>query len=267
MDLDLEGRSAIITGGSRGIGRAIARSLLAEGVRVVVTSRDEKRAAAAARELTMEQSAKAEAIGMPVQLGDSQSVKEMVSLAADCFGAIGILVNSGADVSGYENEDFNHVTDHFLLEAIDVKVAGVLRCAQAVAPFMRAAGWGRIITIGGHTARHAGAIAAGARNAALVNLTAALAQALGPDGITATIVHPATTITESLMDRMEKVARRRGIDVETHLSDLAAANAIGRLVESEEVADVVTFLASPRSAAVTGAVIPVTGGAEKAVYY
>ena len=265
MDLQLAGRRAVVTGGSRGIGRAIARMLVLEGVDTIVCSRSEVKAREVAVELGSLGTARVEP-GV-VELTSEESIKAMVDSAAQQLGGVDIVVNSGAMVSGYLPEDFEHISDTLVLTAFEEKLIGSLRVCRHAVPHMRKGGWGRIISIGGHTSRRSGSIAAGARNAALVNLTKNLGDALGKDGITANVVHPATTITETLRERMDQIASRRGTGVDEYLAQLSTENAIGRLVDAEEVAAVVTFLASPLAAGITGEVIPVTGGAGKSVYY
>ena len=134
--------------------------------------------------------------------------------------------------------------DEALLEDVNTKVVGYLRCAKAVAPHMRARGWGRIVNIGGLSGRRAGNIS-GLRNAAIVHLTKTLADQLGPHGITVNLVHPGLTRTE----RTDADTERRG-----------ASNAIRRIVDAHEIGQVVAFLASARAAAITGVAIDASGG-------
>jgi NAD(P)-dependent dehydrogenase (short-subunit alcohol dehydrogenase family) len=134
--------------------------------------------------------------------------------------------------------------DKTLLEDIDTKVVGYLRCAKAVAPHMQRQRWGRIVNIGGLSGRRSGNIS-GLRNAAIVHLTKTLADELGPHGITVNLVHPGTTRTE----RTDAEAERRG-----------SANAIRRMVDASEIGHVVAFLASTKAANVTGVAIDASGG-------
>ena len=121
---------------------------------------------------------------------------------------------------------------------------GYLRCAKAVAPHMERRGWGRIINIGGLSGRRSGNIS-GLRNAAIVHLTKTLADQLGGHGITVNLVHPGATRTE-----------RTGEETERR----AASNAIRRIVDAQEIGQVVTFLASTKAASVTGVAIDASGG-------
>lgn len=265
MDLQIDGKRALVTGGSRGIGRQIARRLALEGATPVVCSRDRNRAEEAAAQLSEETGQRV--MGAVVELRDPQSVKDMVTHVTAELGGVDILVNSGSSVSGYVAEDFENVTDEFISNAFDEKFLGSLRCAREVVPFMRDSGWGSIVNICGHSARVAGWIGAGARNAAMVALTKNLAVELGSSGIRVNAVHPSTTQTETLQDRMEALASWRGVAVEDQMKRVRAESALGRLVSAEEVANVAVFLGSPAAGGITGEVVAVTGGAGRSIHY
>jgi NAD(P)-dependent dehydrogenase (short-subunit alcohol dehydrogenase family) len=266
MDLELAGKRAIVTGGTGGIGLVIARQLALEGVRTAVCSRSLDRAVAAIDSLDLGDSAQLLRPAQ-VELKDADSVAAMVADVADAFGGVDILINSGADVSGNVAEDFAHITDEFVLSAFEDKFIGILRTCRNVVPLMRGTGWGRIVNIAGSTAREAGHISAGARNAAVVNLTKSLATELGRDGITVNAIHPFTTVTDNLDGRLQRMAARRGTAAEDHLEHISGRTALGRLVTAQEIADFVTFLVSPRSVALTGEVVALTGGLGTSVYF
>jgi NAD(P)-dependent dehydrogenase (short-subunit alcohol dehydrogenase family) len=265
MDLRLTGRRALITGGSRGIGKEIARRLAAEGVECVVCSRDTERARTAADEITAESGRRAH--GEAVELSDAGSVRAMIARVHDRLGGVDILINSGSSVSGYVAEDFAHLTDEFVLSSFEEKFVGSLRCCREVVPFMRQQGWGSIVNICGHSARVAGWIAAGARNAAMVSLTKNLARELGPAGVRVNAIHPSTTVTETLEVRMQSLAGFRGVSLDDQMRHAIEESSIGRLVTAREVADAAVFLASPAAGGVTGEVLAVTGGAGRAIHY
>jgi NAD(P)-dependent dehydrogenase (short-subunit alcohol dehydrogenase family) len=148
-----------------------------------------------------------------------------------------------------------------------VKVLGYLRCARAFAPRMRAAGWGRIINVSGLAARSTGAITGTVRNVAVSAMTKNLADELGKDGINVTVVHPGLTVTEKTPENLAERAARAGVTAAEIERRLGAAVSIGRLVTAEEVANVVAFLASPKSVAVNGDAIAVSGGLVGPIYY
>jgi NAD(P)-dependent dehydrogenase (short-subunit alcohol dehydrogenase family) len=265
MDLGLDGKRAIVTGGSRGIGRAIALALATEGCDVVVAARAREQLEAAAREL-------ADATGrsvtpVSVDTGDDESVRSMVARAAEALGGVDILVNCAAKPSGQATPPkLGEITTEMFWEDVNVKVMGYLRCAQAVAPFMADQGWGRIINVSGLGARSTGVVVGSIRNVAVAAMTKNLADELGPSGVNVVVVHPGLTRTEATPAVVSRIAGARGISEEEAESGLAR-NSIRRLVDASEVADVVAFLASPRSSSITGDAIACGGGQPGAIHY
>jgi NAD(P)-dependent dehydrogenase (short-subunit alcohol dehydrogenase family) len=243
MDLGLTGRVAIVTGGSRGVGRAIAHELAQEGVDVAICARNRHALGEAAEVLADETGRRIVPIAADTTSWDS--VSRLVDMTVAEFGRIDILVNNAATPGGLVTGPLAEADEKALLTDIDTKVLGYMRCAKAVAPHMQRRGWGRIINIGGLSGRRSGNIS-GLRNAAIVHLTKTLADQLGAHGITVNLVHPGTTRTE----RTDEATERR-----------AASNAIRRIVDAAEIAQVVTFLASTKAANVTGVAIDGSGGA------
>ena len=196
MDLGLQGKQAIVTGGSRGIGKAIARELAREGVDVAIVARNKEALEATARELGAETNRRI--IPLAADVTSKEQVDRMVAAAAQQLGGVHILVNSGSAPGGSATATgpIDTVVDEDLLEDFNVKYVGALRCSRAVIPFMKTAGWGRIINISGANARNAGNLSGGARNASLVHMTKTLAVQLGRHGITVNCIHPGTTRTE-----------------------------------------------------------------------
>jgi NAD(P)-dependent dehydrogenase (short-subunit alcohol dehydrogenase family) len=242
MDLELAGRVAIVTGGSRGIGRAIAQLLASEGVDVVICARQRQALEETAKALAQETGRRV--VPIVADTMSSESVAQLVNATAKTFGRVDILVNNASTPGGMVRGPLADADDKTLLEDIDTKVVGYLRCAKAVAPHMRERRWGRIVNVGGLSGRRSGNIS-GLRNAAVVHLTKTLADELGADGITVNLVHPGPTRTE----RTDAETERR-----------AATNAIRRMVDASEIAQVVAFLASTKAANVTGVAIDASGG-------
>jgi NAD(P)-dependent dehydrogenase (short-subunit alcohol dehydrogenase family) len=160
----------------------------------------------------------------------------------------------------------SETSDDAMRDHFEGKPLAYLRAARAVAPHMKAAGWGRIISVSGIGARNAGSMAQTVRNVSVSAITKNLADELGRYGINVTVVHPGTTRTESLTEQLTADAAASGKTVDA-LEQEIAHNAIGRIVDASELADVITFLASPRSVAVTGDAIPAGGGTPGPVYY
>ncbi|MRH28761.1 SDR family oxidoreductase [Microbacterium sp. SYP-A9085] len=265
MDLQLAGKRAIVTGGSAGIGFEIARQFALEGIDTAVCSRSIDRARAAIDMMGVAGGGRL--VPIEVELRDADSVAAAVDRAVAELGGVDVLVNSGAEVSGNVPEDLANITDEFILRSFEDKFVGILRAVRGVVPHMRGQGYGRIINLAGHTSREAGAISAGARNSAVVNLTKALSLELGGDGITVNAIHPFTTMTRELPDRLTRMATRHGRTPEDHLVKISARTSLGRLVTAEEIAHFVAFLASPLSVALTGEVVALTGGVGDAVYF
>ena len=266
MNLDLDGKRALVTGGSKGIGRAIARQLALEGARVVIAARDPEPLAAAARELSEETGA--ELIGFSVDTRSDASVKALVAEAVRALGGLDILVNAAAKPGGQSPPPkLADITDDIFWEDVDTKVLGYLRLAREAAPHMIEGGWGRIINISGLAARQTGSIIGSIRNVAVAALTKNLADELGPKGVNVTVVHPGLTRTERTASVVEAAAASSGKTPAEVEARLASGNSIGRIVDAAEVADIVAFLASPRSIAINGDAIACGGGAKGAIHY
>lgn len=265
MDLGLEGKRAIVTGGSRGIGRAIARVLATEGADVVIAARTAHDLELAAKTLADETGRRI--VPVPTDTGDQDSVDALVARTVAEFGGVDILVNSAATPwSANAPTDFAATTDDVVRHEIEIKVLGYLRTARAVAPYFVEQGWGRIINISGLGARAANSIAQTVRNVSVSALTKNLADELGPHGINVTVVHPGRTRTERLAAQVAARSAETGVPV-GELERELAQNSLHRLIDASEVADVVAFLASPRSVGITGDAVAVGGGVPGAVYY
>jgi NAD(P)-dependent dehydrogenase (short-subunit alcohol dehydrogenase family) len=268
VDLELVGKRAIVTGGSRGIGLAVAKALSAEGAHVALVARDTGVLAAA--KAAVEEAgglAAGRVITVSCDTGDDHAVGHMAADVAAAFGGADILVNSAAQpntgaVVGIEAFDEAEFT-----EQVNVKVLGYLRCARAVAGSMKANGWGRIINVSGLAARSSGAITGTVRNVAVAAVTKNLADELGHHGINVTVVHPGLTVTEKTPHFLAERAELAGITAADMEKRLAASVSIGRLVTADEVASVVAFLASPKSISINGDAISVGGGAPGPIYY
>jgi NAD(P)-dependent dehydrogenase (short-subunit alcohol dehydrogenase family) len=261
MDLQLADKRAVVTGASRGIGLAVARSLIAEGAAVALVARDQARLDAAAEQVHAGGQSSGTVTTVVCDTGDDDSVAVMAERVRAELGGADILVNCAAQANT------GPMSDDMLDEQINIKVKGYLRCARALAPGMAAGGWGRIVNVSGLAARQTGSVVGSVRNVAVAAMTKNLADEYGPAGINVTVVHPAMTVTERTADTLEAMAAARGTTPEVIRAKLAGGISIGRLVTAEEVAYVITFLCSPRSVAITGDAIAVGGGARGSIYY
>jgi NAD(P)-dependent dehydrogenase (short-subunit alcohol dehydrogenase family) len=272
MDLGLKGKHAIVTGGSQGIGKAIARELAREGVDVAIVARKKESLEAAARELSTETGGRV--IALPADVTSTREVEAMIMEADRQLGGLHILVNSGSSPGGSASAigPIETVNEDDLMQDFNVKYVGALRCARAIIPHLKKQGWGRIINVSGTNARNAGNLSGGARNASLVHFTKTLAVQLGRFGITVNCIHPGTTRTERTPRLMSARAAELGVTPEeaekrTYAPDAPRSNAICRMVDASEVAHVAAFLASDKSWAICGELVVATGGAGKSVYY
>lgn len=261
MELGIKGKIALVTGGSRGIGRTIAYALASEGVDVAICARTKGPLEATAHEI-------GELTGrriFPVvaDISNTDSVDAMVASIVAELGGLHILINNAAVMGGMSSGPIARVRVDALLEDFNIKTVGYLRCVRAVAPVFQKQRWGRIVNIGGRWARVSGSMSAGVRNAAIVNITKNLADELGRDGVTVNVIHPPTNNVH--MPSLRELARRDPA-IEPAPGH-GARNAIGRGVLATDVADAALFLCSTRAGAITGQVIDVSGGEGDAIFY
>ena len=272
MDLGLTGKKALVAGGGRGIGKAIAMELAREGADVVVASRSHDELERTAQEIA--DATGRSAYPLVFDVTNTEQVNWGVKQAAALLGGLHILVNSAALPGGSPEAigPVETVDEEILKWDFDVKFVGALRLAKAAIPFLKAAGWGRIINISGGNARVAGNLSGGARNVSMVHFTKSLSIQLGRHGITVNCIHPGTTRTERTPVMFTERGEQLGVDAaEIERQDFAAgspaANAIGRMVDAQEVGYVAAYLASDKAWAVTGEVLAAGGGVGNAVYY
>ena len=265
MDLELNGKTAIVTGGSRGIGKATARELAREGVDVAIVARGRPELQATAKELAEETGRRI--IAITADTGNEESVQSMVQQAATAMGHLDILVNCAARVGGGPAPGLADITEQYFWEDMNVKVMGYLRCAREVAPYMQQQGWGRIINVSGMAARQAGSTVGSIRNVAVAAMTKNLGDELGPFGINVTVVHPGLTWTERIPDFVNEQAASQGITTDEVERNLAESNSVRRIIDAREIAYVITFLASPKSVSINGDNIATGGGVGKGIHY
>ncbi|MGD0198529.1 MAG: SDR family oxidoreductase [Solirubrobacteraceae bacterium] len=269
MDLQLEGKRAIVTGASRGIGLAAAGRLAAEGADVVIAARTAEDLAAAAKSIA---NGGGRVLPIAVDTTNDASVRALVDQTVQQLGGVDILVNAAASAGvgtrlPLERKLLADTTDEDFWSDVNTKVVGYLRTARAVAPHLIAQRWGRIINVSGLGARQTHSIVGTVRNVGVAALTKNLADELGPYGINATVVHPGATLTERVDAALTSHAQLEGIDRAELERRLAERASIGRIVTSAEVANVIAFLSSPLSVAITGDAIPVGGGQRGVVHY
>jgi NAD(P)-dependent dehydrogenase (short-subunit alcohol dehydrogenase family) len=266
MNLELKGKVAIVTGGSRGIGKAIGRQLAQEGAIVALVARDMAALEAAAADISG--AGKGQVRAFKGDTGDDASVKTMVAEVIAAFGRIDILINGAAKPSGQAKPPtLAELTSEELWDHVNTKVMGYIRTVREVAPHMSRQGSGRIINISGLGARQTGTTIGSIRNVGVVALTKNLADELGPSGISVICVHPGLTRTEATAGVIERQSKAQGIAPEEFEKRMAGRNILKKLITAEEIAYVCAFLASPKAVAINGDVIGAGGGAPGVIHY
>ena len=263
MDLELKGKTALVTGGSKGIGRAVAMTLAREGARVAICSRKAADLEAAAAEIR--RATRGDVVALPADLSVLSGVESAVEGTRRHLGRIDILVNNAGAIRG---GDFLAIPDAQWSEDWSLKLLGYIRMARAVFPAMQAQGGGRICNVVGAAGRNPtpAYLTGGAANAALMNFTKGLADLGAPSNILVTAVSPAATATERWNDMIRERSTATGRSMEELHAEAAKAYALGRIATPEDVADLVCFLVSARASFLTGICVTVDGGSTRGVY-
>ncbi|ARP91935.1 3-hydroxyacyl-CoA dehydrogenase [Bordetella genomosp. 9] len=251
----LAGRHALVTGGSRGIGLAIAERLLRDGACVTLLGRDEAALASAAASLAPLGTVAARA----ADVAQADAVASVFDAAVRDLGPVAILVNNAGQAC---SERFDRTGAAMWEAMLAVNLSGPFHCTQAALPGMLRLGWGRIVNV----ASTAGLIgypyvsAYCAAKHGVVGLTRALALEVAGKGVTVNAVCPGYTDTDIVRDATRNIAAKTGMDEGQARERLAQRNPQGRLVRPEEVAHAVAWLCQPGAAAINGQAIPVDGG-------
>jgi NAD(P)-dependent dehydrogenase (short-subunit alcohol dehydrogenase family) len=252
MDLQLANKVGIVTGASRGIGRAIAQALAAEGMHLTLAARSRELLDELARSLPTPNLVQA------VDLRDPAAPDAVVAATAARFGRLDLLVNNaGATTRG----DFLTLAEEEWQDGFALKFFGAMRCCRAAWSHLRAARGAivNIVGIGGRTGTAEFAIG-GAVNAALLNLTKVLADRGVGDGVRVNAVNPGTILTDRLRTRVQRLAAEKQLGADEAAKEMARAMRVARFGEPAEVAAAVVFLASPQAGYCQGAVLDVDGG-------
>ena len=264
MNLSLEGKIAIVTGGSKGIGRAAALALAQEGVDVAICARGVEDLEDTAAEIRAETGRNV--LPVPADMTNPDDIKRLVATTVSELGGVDILVNNAVNSKA---APFMELTDEDWLNHINVKVMGYVRCSREVIPHMQERGGGRIIHIGGMAARSANRLANsnGVTNSSVSNMAKNLSDQFASQGILVNCIHPGTTRTERQDRSLRARAEDGNISVEEAERRAVADIPIGRMVESKDIADLILFLVSDRAGAITGQTIAVEGGAGRGMNY
>ncbi|HYF08326.1 MAG TPA: SDR family NAD(P)-dependent oxidoreductase [Acetobacteraceae bacterium] len=262
MELGLRGRTAVVTGGSLGIGLAIAQELAAEGVSVAIVARDAARLEAAAAEIA--RSTNARVVPIPADLADGAQLEAAMEKALSALGQVGILVNNaGATPMGRIGD----TPDEIWMKSINLKLMGYMRCARILTPPMRARKWGRVINVigrSGHQPRP-NYIVGSAVNASLLSFTLALAAECAPDNVLVTGVNPGPIATPRWDAVVAQGASLAGRSADAENAAAIATVGLGRVGTPEECAGLVAFLCSDRAGFIAGTNIDVDGAGTRCI--
>ncbi len=261
MELGLQGRTAVITGGSSGIGKAAARSLAAEGVNLVLLARGKENLDKAAAEITREHHT--DILTLPTDVRDPHSVNDATAAAVKRFGAIHILINTAGNRMRRPDKQI-FWDDEDWLDDVNAKTIGMLRVIRAFAPYLARDGSGRIINIGGVAGMMdwEGAMTHGLNNSAIMHISTYLACDLADDHITVNTIVPGLVATEWREAWADMKAAQQGKTRADFLTDYCKQKGIlaGRWATMQEIADAIVFLASDRARYITGTRLVIDGG-------
>jgi 3-oxoacyl-[acyl-carrier protein] reductase len=265
MDLGLGGATAVVTGGSKGMGLAIAECLAAEGASVAVMARNQPALDAAADKLRT--IGAPETLAISVDMGSAESITAAFESVAAAWGALNVLVHTiGPDAGLFEDLD-----DADWHRAFDLGTMSAVRSVRAALPMLRAAEWARVVTLSAHSIQRQSPrlVAYTAAKAALSSLTKNLSKSLGPEGILVNCVCPGTIVTASFTETLKDTLAADGLDsADPHDVMRWVENTfhhpcdVGRAGLPEEIASMTTYLASRRNGYVTGATVNVDGGSD-----
>jgi 3-oxoacyl-[acyl-carrier protein] reductase len=257
MDLGLSGRTALVCGSSKGLGRAIAEALAAEGTNVILNSRSADRLAVAQAEIAGATGAQVAAV--PADLSDPDAIEVLLNASKEAFGAIDILVtNTGGPPSG----PFEAHSSGVWRQAIAQNLESVVNLVRATLPGMKERRWGRIVNVTSISVKQpvAGLILSNALRAAVTGFAKTIANEAAPFGVTVNNVLPGFTRTERLVELADATAARTQGSPDEVYEGWKKDVPMGRLGEPEELAALTAFLCSEKAAYVTGQSIAVDGG-------
>jgi 3-oxoacyl-[acyl-carrier protein] reductase len=262
VDLRLRGKIALISGASKGIGRAVALGLAEEGVHLALNARGAETLEKLAAEITRQYGV--QTLAVPGDMSRLPDVQAFVQRTVERFGHIDILVNNAGSSQG---GIFWEVPDQVWLDSWGLKLFGYVRLMREVIPHMIRQGGGRIVNIVGNTGKQPvpTLLPGGSANVALLNITRGVAEAVAKHNIIVNAVNPGPIRTERWDGLMEGLGKALGITAAEYEATFVKEIPVGRVGRPEEIADLVVFFASERAAYITGTSITADGGMTKGV--
>ena len=263
MNFQLQSKVALVTGGGRGIGRAVALKFADEGANVVLCGRNEENLTRTVSEL---EGKGVKAWGLKADVSQMDHIEQFVASALDNAGRVDILVNNAVTST---SAPFDTLTDEEFRYHIDVKLMAYIRIARLVLPHMIEQDGGRIINIGGMTARVTAPLRMtnGVVNAGVANFTKQFSGYAARHNVTVNCIHPGYTVTERVTQIFEREAQESGLKIDAIIAKHVAEIPLGRLIQPEDIANAVLFFCSPLADMLTGQSIAVDGGSSQAVVY
>jgi len=263
MDFQLKGKVAMVTGGSRGIGRAISLMLADHGANVMICGRTQE---SLHRTVADIKAKGVNAWGLQTDVSKVDEITKFVSDTADATGQIDILVNNAVTST---SAPFDQLTDDEFRYHVDVKLMAYIRIARLVLPYLQAQGGGRVVNIGGMTARIVAPLRMtnGVTNAGVANFTKQFSSYAAQHNVTVNCIHPGYTATERVTQIFEREAKETDLSVDDIIAKRTDEIPLGRLIEPEDIARAALFFCSPLAQMITGQCIAVDGGSGEAVIY
>jgi 3-oxoacyl-[acyl-carrier protein] reductase len=264
MDLGIKGRSAIVTGGSRGIGRETARQFLEEGVHVTICGRNEETLRKARDELAQHTGGDIQAI--VADMTKPGDIERLIDAAKARYGTVDILVNNAGQM--YSGR-FAVMTDEGLKEQFETKIFGFMRAIRLVYPMMKARRWGRIVNMIGGAGKEPDPymFGSGITNSGLLNITKSLSTEFGEDNVLVNAVCPGWVDTNLWRRNAQGLAQELGVTSEEEARRQAARkNSLNRFGNPEELANAIVFLCSERASYITGVSLNLDGGRLKSLW-
>ena len=263
MDFELRGKLALVTGGSRGIGKAIALMLADQGADLIICGRNQDTLNSAVNDIQLKGG---QVWGFQADVSKSNEIEMLFQKVSTIGRGVNILVNNAVTSTSAR---FDELTDEEFVYHIEVKLVAYIRIARIALEQMKKAGNGRIVNIGGMTARIVAPLRMtnGVTNAGVANFTKQFANYAAQFGVNVNCVHPGYTATDRIMQIFKREAQESDTDLNAVLKKRTADIPLGKLIEPEDIASAVLFFCSPLSKMITGQCIAVDGGSGEAISY